>query len=143
MVVLFDVGPLTDQPFTDSDESDEQHNKADHSPKHRAYCEHQRHSVRLPSLRSAFITRSLRATESGGRDVAGGMILRIASDPAPPETVVLASFPSRRTAEQTLASLGHQFCRAARKRQASALVCSANSDRSLKVRESRVVSTGR
>jgi hypothetical protein len=56
MVVLFDVGPLTDQPFTDHDESDEQHNKADHSPKQRAYCEHQRHSVRLPSLRSAVIT---------------------------------------------------------------------------------------
>ena len=53
MVVLFDVGPLADQPFTDSDESDEQHNKADY----RAYCEHQRHSIRLPSLRSAVITR--------------------------------------------------------------------------------------
>ncbi len=26
MVVLFDVGPLTDQPSTDGDESDEQHN---------------------------------------------------------------------------------------------------------------------
>ena len=47
MVVLFDVGPLTDQPSTDSHESDGQNNKADHSPKHRACCEHQSHSARL------------------------------------------------------------------------------------------------
>jgi hypothetical protein len=57
MVALFDIGPLTDQPFTDSHEDDEQHNKTDHSPKHGAYCEHERHSVRLPSLRSPVITR--------------------------------------------------------------------------------------
>jgi hypothetical protein len=66
MVVLFDVDPLTDQPSTDSDESDEQHDKADHPPKHRAYCEHQCHSVRLPSLGSAVITRCELSRRPGG-----------------------------------------------------------------------------
>jgi hypothetical protein len=62
MVVLFDAGPLTDQPSTDGDENDEQHNKADHCPKHRGNCEHQRHTVRLPR----FVRLASRDSSQGG-----------------------------------------------------------------------------
>ena len=60
----------------------------------------------------------------------------------PEEFVVLASFKNRRTAEHMLASLGHDFRKTARAGNADALVVSANTDGSLKVTESRVLSAG-
>lgn len=62
-------------------------------------------------------------------------------DPAE-ESVVLASFASRRDAEHMLASLGRAFRKTARKGHAKALVVSANSDGSLKLTQSRVVTAG-
>jgi hypothetical protein len=58
------------------------------------------------------------------------------------ESIVLASFPTRRAAEHMLASLGREFRHDVRKRRAAALVCTANNDGSLKVTESRVVTAG-
>jgi hypothetical protein len=63
----------------------------------------------------------------------------MASEPAPPETAVVASFPKRRAAEHMVASLGRDFRGVARKGRASALVVSANPDGSLKETQSRVV----
>ena len=60
----------------------------------------------------------------------------------PREFVVVASFKNRRTAEHLLASLGHDFRKAARAGNADALVVSANADGSLKVTESRVLTAG-
>jgi hypothetical protein len=56
------------------------------------------------------------------------------------ESVVLASFDSYRHAEHLLASLGRGFRTKARKGGATALVVRGNSDGSLKVTESRVLS---
>jgi hypothetical protein len=67
--------------------------------------------------------------------------MTLGDDPAH-EHVILGSFPARHAAERMLASLGHEFRGAVRKRCASALVINANSDGSLKVRASRVVSMG-
>jgi hypothetical protein len=47
------------------------------------------------------------------------------------QSVVVASFPSRRAAEHMLASLGRDFRRTARKGHATAFVVSENSDRSM------------
>ena len=61
--------------------------------------------------------------------------------PASPEAVVLASFTSRRAAEHMVASLGREFRKPARKGHATAFVISGNKDGSLKVTESRVLSS--
>jgi uncharacterized membrane protein len=61
---------------------------------------------------------------------------------APQEYVVVASFESRLAAGQMLASLGREFRKLARKREASALIASANADGSLKLRQSRVLTAG-
>jgi hypothetical protein len=61
---------------------------------------------------------------------------------AKPETATVASFPTRHAAERMLASLGREFRHAVRKRRASAIVCTANKDGSLKVRESLTVRSG-
>jgi hypothetical protein len=53
------------------------------------------------------------------------------------EHVVLASFPNRSAAERMVSSLGRNFRKVARKGRASALVVSANPDRSLKLTQSR------
>ncbi len=58
------------------------------------------------------------------------------------ESVVLASFGDRRAAEHMLASLGRGFRRQARKGHVTAFVVSGNSDGSLKLTESRVVTAG-
>jgi hypothetical protein len=55
------------------------------------------------------------------------------------QSVVLASFPSRRAAEHMLASLGRDFRRSTQKGHASAFVVSENSDKSLNLRQSHVV----
>jgi hypothetical protein len=55
------------------------------------------------------------------------------------QSVVLASFTSRRAAEHMLVSLGRDFRRTARKGHASAFVVSENTDKSLKLTQSRVV----
>lgn len=55
------------------------------------------------------------------------------------ESVVLASFESRRAAEHMLVSLGSKFRRTARKGHAEALVISENADGSLKLTQSRVL----
>ena len=56
------------------------------------------------------------------------------------DSVVLASYQSRRGAEHMLASLGRGFRKQARKGAVDAFVISGNQDGSLKVTESRVVS---
>lgn len=58
------------------------------------------------------------------------------------ESVVLASFASRRAAEHMLGSLGHQLRRKARKGDVNAIVVRANKDGSLKVTQSRVLAAG-
>jgi hypothetical protein len=55
------------------------------------------------------------------------------------ESVVLASFANRYAAEHILASLGREFRKKARKRQVGAFVVSGNTDGSLKLTQSRVV----
>jgi hypothetical protein len=60
---------------------------------------------------------------------------------APEEFVVLASFHDRRDAERLVASLRHKFRAVVRKGHASALVISANPDSSVKVTQSRVVTS--
>jgi hypothetical protein len=54
-------------------------------------------------------------------------------------SVVLASFANRHAAEHMLASLGREFRKKARKRQVAAFVVSGNTDGSLKLTQSRVV----
>jgi hypothetical protein len=56
------------------------------------------------------------------------------------QSVVLASFPSRRAAEHMVASLGRGFRKEHRKGHATALVISRNEDGSLNVHQSRVLS---
>ena len=58
------------------------------------------------------------------------------------DSVVLASFDSRRAAEHMLVSLGRGFRKRARKGGASALVASGNRDGSLKLTQSRVLTGG-
>jgi hypothetical protein len=55
------------------------------------------------------------------------------------QMVVVASFPSRRAAEHMLSSLGREFRRTARKGHVSAFVVSENSDKSMNLRQSHVV----
>jgi hypothetical protein len=55
------------------------------------------------------------------------------------ETIVIASFPTRRAGEHMLATLGRKFRRTARKGHATALVVSANRDGSLLLKQSRVL----
>jgi uncharacterized membrane protein len=62
-------------------------------------------------------------------------------DPVPPRSVVLASFENRHAAERMLASLGREFRNKARKRHVTALVVSGNKDGSLKLTQSRVLTT--
>ena len=62
-----------------------------------------------------------------------------ASDDSGPETIVLASFPTRRAGEHMLATLRRKFRRTARKGHATALVVSANRDGSLLLKQSRVL----
>jgi hypothetical protein len=57
------------------------------------------------------------------------------------DSVVFASFDSYRHAEHMLASLGHGFRAKARKGRATAVVVRGNPDGSLKVTESRVLSS--
>ena len=59
-----------------------------------------------------------------------------------PDSVILASFDSRRAAEHVLGSLGHGFRKKARKGRTSALVVSGNPDGSLKLTQSRVLTGG-
>ncbi len=56
-----------------------------------------------------------------------------------PDSVILASFDNRRVAEHVLGSLGRDLRKQARKGRASALIVSGNSDGSLKLTQSRVV----
>ena len=63
------------------------------------------------------------------------------SDPVAQQSVVLASFENRHAAEHMLASLGHEFRKKARKGHVAALVVSGNKDGSLKLTQSRVLST--
>jgi hypothetical protein len=58
------------------------------------------------------------------------------------ESVVLASFANRHAAEHMLASLGREFRKKARKREVAAFVVSGNTDGSLKLTQSRVVTAG-
>ncbi|MGO9487936.1 MAG: hypothetical protein ACLQBB_02770 [Solirubrobacteraceae bacterium] len=58
------------------------------------------------------------------------------------ESVVLASFENRHTAERMLLSLGREFRKKARKGGATAFVVSENKDGSLKLTESRVLEAG-
>ena len=58
------------------------------------------------------------------------------------DSVVLASFDSRRAAEHMLVSLGRGFRKRARTGDASALVVSGNRDGSLKLTQSRVLTGG-
>jgi hypothetical protein len=57
------------------------------------------------------------------------------------ESVVLASFANRAAAEHMLASLGREFRKKFRKGDVAAFVVSGNADGSLKLTESRVLST--
>jgi hypothetical protein len=70
---------------------------------------------------------------------------RVASEPdangaSGEESVVLASFASRRGAEHMVASLGRKFREQHRKGHATALVLNGNEDGSLKLTQSRVLS---
>jgi uncharacterized membrane protein len=56
-----------------------------------------------------------------------------------PESIAVASFPSRRAAEHMVATLGHDFRHRAVKGHATALVVSANRDGSLLLKQSRVL----
>jgi len=56
--------------------------------------------------------------------------------------VVLASFENSHSAERSVASLGRHFRALSRKREADALVVTANPDGSLKLRESRALRDG-
>lgn len=58
------------------------------------------------------------------------------------DSVVLASFANRRAAERTLASLRRDFRKKARKGEVAAFVVSGNTDGSLKLTQSRVVTAG-
>jgi hypothetical protein len=62
------------------------------------------------------------------------------SDVGGQDSVILASFESRRAAEHMLASLGRGFREKHRKGHATALVVSGNTDGSLKLTQSRVLS---
>jgi hypothetical protein len=62
--------------------------------------------------------------------------------PAHEESVVLASFESRRVSEHTVMSFGHKFHNAMRRGRATVLVLSANPDGSLKLTQSRVQTAG-
>jgi hypothetical protein len=55
------------------------------------------------------------------------------------QSVVVASFPSRHVAEHMLASLGRDFRRSCQKGHASAFVVRENSDNTLNLTQSRVV----
>ncbi|MCM2425469.1 hypothetical protein [Streptomyces sp. RKAG337] len=55
------------------------------------------------------------------------------------ESVVIASFDDRRSAERMLASLGREFRRKARKGGTTAVVVTSNADGSLKLAQSRVL----
>jgi hypothetical protein len=61
------------------------------------------------------------------------------TDATHPDSVVLASFANRHSAERMLASLGRDFRRATHKRNADAFIILGNADGSLKLTESRVV----
>lgn len=58
------------------------------------------------------------------------------------ESVVLASFANRHEAERTLASLKRGFRKKARKGEVAAFVVTGNTDGSLKLAQSRVVTAG-
>jgi hypothetical protein len=58
------------------------------------------------------------------------------------DSVVLASFANRHAAERTLASLKRGFRKKARKGEVAAFVVSGNTDGSLKLTQSRVVTAG-
>ncbi|MGW1996447.1 hypothetical protein [Embleya sp. NPDC001921] len=58
------------------------------------------------------------------------------------ESVVLAGFDDHRRAEHMLASLGRDFRRKARKDGATAVVITGNTDGSLKLTRSRVLTAG-
>ena len=62
-------------------------------------------------------------------------------DPAAQALVILASFENRYAAEHFLASLGRDFRKQARKGRLSAFVVSGNKDGSLKLTQSRVLTT--
>jgi hypothetical protein len=69
--------------------------------------------------------------------------LRVAhADDPGHETVIIASFPTRRAAEHMLASLGREFRLTARKGRVSAFVVSENADGSLELTQSRVLTAG-
>ena len=61
------------------------------------------------------------------------------SHPSADASIVLATFESRHAAEQWLASVGRDFRKQARKGHAEVFVASANTDGSLKLTESRVL----
>jgi len=63
------------------------------------------------------------------------------TDPDGQASIVLASFENRHAAEHWLASFGRDFRRQARKGHVEAFVVSSNKDGSLKLTESRVLTT--